>query len=134
MKRDALRYLADMGEICGGPVIRLGPNGLRKLVCVRRPNHRGDCNPEWQKRKLSREQRLARDVAILKAQRDRRTRHRDHLKAHVRALTAQRDRARGYLGYRIEYRLRGWLNRSRRYWRFAWHRTGGRLLGTWPPR
>lgn len=129
MKRDALQYLAEMGEICGQPV----REGSRVLSCVRRPAHRGACNPSWQKRKLTREQRLARDVATLKAQRDRRTRHRDHLRAHVRALTAQRDQARGYLGYRIEYRILGYWRRWRRYGRFVWHRTVGRALGTWPP-
>jgi hypothetical protein len=128
MNQAALRYLRDLGGICGAPVRVDG----RKRKCLRRPGHGEFCSPEWP-RVITREDRLLRDVAKLKAQRDRRQRHREDLQRRVRMLMAQRERDRGYLGFRIQYRLIGARNRLRRYWRIVSHRTIGRALGTWPP-
>jgi hypothetical protein len=67
MNQAALRYLRDLGGICGAPVRVDG----RKRKCLRRPGHGEFCSPEWP-RVITREDRLLRDVAKLKAQRDRR--------------------------------------------------------------
>lgn len=125
MNRRAILYLRDMGEICAKPI--------GKSMCLLDPGHAGKCDRWFPQVKPTREQRLARDNAKLKAQRDRRQRHREHLLRSVRRLEEQRDRDRAYLGFRVQYRLIGLKNRLRRYWRMSYHRTVGRALGTWPP-
>lgn len=110
MNRAALAYLRDLGEICGRP---MGDEG----VCCLPPDHRGRCDRWFPHQELSREQRLARQVAKLKAQRDRRTRHRFHLDDRIRALERRRAWVEGYLGFRVEYRIRGYWRRAKRRWR-----------------
>lgn len=123
-RRVMLEYLAAMGEVCGRPIGR--------EMCLLRPGHVGGCDRWFPLEKPTREQKLARKVAELKAQRDHRQRHREHLAFTLRREREARARDRAYLGFRIQYRLIGFKNRLRRYWRMAYHRTICRALGTWP--
>jgi hypothetical protein len=124
MNRHALKYLYDLGEICGKP--------LGRQMCLLKPGHVGYCDRWFPQGKPTREEKLARTVATLKAQRDRRQRHREHLVMMLRREQQARARDRAYLGFRIEYRIIGFGHRLRRYWRMVYHRTICRALGTWP--
>ena len=126
MNRRALIYLRDMGAVCGAP--------LGRQFCLLEPGHDGKCDRWFPQRPATEVERLQREVAKLKAQRDRRQRHRESLLARIAMLERQQVRDRGYLGFRIQFRLIGVRNRLRRYWRFAYHRTVRRALGTWPPK
>ena len=119
MNRAALVYLRDLGEICGRP---MGDHGM----CCLEPGHRGRCDRWFPKQKLTREQRLAREVAKLKAQRDRRTRHRFALDERIRGLERRRAWVERYIGFRIEYRIRGEWRGIRRRARLVWRRIRNR--------
>lgn len=128
MNRRALIYLRDLGGICGRDVVP-DRGGIR--LCLLKPGHGGWCSAEWP-REITREDRLLREIAKLKAQRDRRQRHREHLARMCTRLQQERDRDRGYIGFRIQYRLIGGRNRLRRYWRMSYHRAVLKPLGRWP--
>jgi hypothetical protein len=115
VNRAALGYLRDLGEICGRP---MGDHG----ICCLAPGHPGRCDRWFPKEKLTREQRLARELAKLKAQRDTRTRHRAALKRRIADLERRRAWVERYIGFRIEYRLRGYWRGTRRRARVAWRR------------
>jgi hypothetical protein len=127
VNRRALIYLRDLGGICGRNV----HTEYGHRLCLLRPDHYVPCSAEWP-RDITREDRLLRDIAKLKAQRDRRQRHREHLIRLCRELQRQQVRDRSYIGFRIEFRLIGLRNRLRRYWRMSYHRAVLKPLGRWP--
>jgi hypothetical protein len=125
MKRAAMERLVGK-QVCGGAIGR--------KLCLLRPGHEGDCSPWWPKEPLTREERLERELAKLRADLAASKNRAAGLKRRLLSLERHVARMESYTLFKIEYRARGSYRRARRYWRIVWHRTGGRLLGTWPPR
>lgn len=68
---------------------------------------------------LTREQRLERKLDRARAERDQWQARYRHVVMICRGLQRRRAWAEGYVGFRMEYRLRGGLRRLRRYRRWA---------------
>lgn len=126
MRRSELRYLVGT-QICGAEM-----KGHR--LCLLRPDHDGEHSSNWPRGPLSREDRIERDLAKERVWRIRRGQRIVRLRNRIEILERQRARDRAYLGFRIQFRIRGALNRLRRYRRLVFNRTIRRALGTWPPR
>lgn len=124
MRLSALRYLVGT-QICGEPIGR--------RLCLLRPGHEGHHSTRWPTGPLSRDERLERELAKERAWRVQRGRRIISLREKIHMLERQRARDRSYIGFRIEYRIRGVLHRLRRYRRVVVNRTVRRALGKWPP-
>lgn len=69
---------------------------------------------------LTREQRLERKLRKARRDRDRWQARYRHVAGICKGLQRRRSWVESYVGFRIEYRLRGGLRRLRRYRRWAW--------------
>ena len=69
--------------------------------------------------KLTREDKLERKLANVRWQRDRWQRRHTAAVKRLQALEERRTWVEGYIGFRVEYRLRGYWRRLKRYYRVA---------------
>ncbi len=67
--------------------------------------------------KLTREDKLERKLANVRWQRDRWQRRHGEAVKRLRALEERRGWVEQYVGFRVEYRLRGWWRRLKRHYR-----------------